>query len=69
MAKKTTESGKQVAALAKLDRSGLEKELSEARRELYVLQMKKNAGELKETHQVRLHKKRVARTLTAISAL
>lgn len=69
MAKKTTESGKATSALAKLDREGLVKELNEARRELYLLQMKKVAGELKETHQVKLHKKRVAQALTFLSAL
>lgn len=68
MAKKTTETGKKTAALAKLDREGLVKELNEARRDLYLLQMKKVAGELKETHQVKLHKKRVAQALTFLSA-
>lgn len=66
MAKKTTENGKN-AAIAKLDRAGLVKELNEARRELYLLQMKHVAGELKETHQMKLHRKRVARALTFLS--
>ncbi len=66
MAKKTTETGKN-AALLKLDRAGLVKELNEARRALYLLQMKKVAGELKETHQVKLQKKHVARVLTFLS--
>lgn len=68
MAKKTTESGKK-AALVKLDRAGLVKELNDARRALYLLQMKKVAGELKETHQVKLHKKHVARVLTFLSVI
>ena len=68
MAKKTTETGKN-ADLLKLDRAGLVKELNESRRALYLLQMKKVAGELKETHQVKLHKKHVARVLTFLSAL
>lgn len=66
MAKKTTENGKN-AAIAKLDRAGLVKELNEARRELYLLKMKHVAGELKETHQMKLHRKRVARALTFLS--
>ena len=66
MAKKTTENGKN-AAIAKLDRAGLVKELNEARRELYLLKMKHVAGELKETHQMKLHRKRVARVLTFLS--
>lgn len=70
MAKKpTAASKKETANLAGLDREGLEKELATARRELYLLQMKKVAGELKETHQLRAHKKRVAQALTFLSAL
>ncbi len=68
MAKKTTGAGKN-AALLKLDREGLVKELTEARRELYLLKMKNVAGELKETHQMQLHKKRVARALTFLKLL
>ncbi|MFZ3232569.1 MAG: 50S ribosomal protein L29 [Patescibacteria group bacterium] len=68
MAKKTTETGKN-AALLKLDRAGLVKELNDSRRALYLLQMKKVAGELKETHQVKLHKKHVARVLTFLSVI
>lgn len=68
MAKKTTETGKN-AALLKLDRAGLVKELNESRRALYLLQMKKVAGELKETHQVKLQKKHIARVLTFLSVI
>jgi ribosomal protein L29 len=68
MAKKTTGAGKN-AALLKLDREGLVKELTEARRELYLLKMKHVAGELKETHQMKLHKKRVSRALTFLKLL
>lgn len=67
MAQKTAQASKK--APAALDREGLEKELAAARRDLYLLKMKQSAGELKETHQVRVHKRRVARALTAISAL
>lgn len=69
MAKKTTETGKKNAALLKLDRAGLVKELNEARRELYLLKMKNVAGELKETHQMKLHKKRVSQILTFMTIL
>ncbi len=70
MAQKTAKAGKKAtAALATLDREGLEKELTEARRDLYLLRMKQAAGELKATHEVRLHKNRIARALTFLSAL
>jgi ribosomal protein L29 len=70
-AKKTAAAtkNKEVANLAGLDQEGLEKELASARKELYLLQMKKVAGELKETHQIRVQKKRVAQALTFLSAL
>ncbi len=41
---------KSISDLKSLDRTELSQELESARRELYILTMKKNLGELKQSH-------------------
>lgn len=67
MAKKTTATNAQ--ALAALDQKGLVKELGNLQREFYLLRMKHVAGELKETHLLKLERKKIARAKTFLNAL
>lgn len=65
MAKKTTEL-KDMQALNQLDNEWLKKELDKAKKELFVLKMKKVANELKQTHLLKLYRKYIARLSTLI---
>ena len=69
MAKKKTEGKTAMAAIVKLDRAGLLKELASLQKEFYILEMKHAAGELKETHKLRLESKKIARVQTQLNAI
>ncbi len=69
MAKKKIEGNSEMAAIVKLDRAGLQKELATLRKNKYILEMKNSAGELKETHTLRLESKKIARVLTQLNAI
>lgn len=47
-------------ALGKLDASGLHKELVAGEKKLYTLRMKKEVGELKQTHLITSSRKYIA---------
>lgn len=66
---KTVGNQKALADLKKLDRSDLQAELLSAKKELYVLTMKKDLGELKQTHMIRSTRKYIARISTFLSSL
>lgn len=66
--KKQTASSSRVAELKNLERSALIAELEKARKELFVLNMKKDLGELKQTHQIRATRKDIARISTFLSS-
>lgn len=63
MAKKAT-ALKDLKALRALDAAGLQKELAATEKELFVLQMKLVAGELKQSHLIASHRKQIARIQT-----
>ena len=69
MAKKKTSSSefKDLKALKAMDRSDLTAELTDARKALFVLTMKKDLGELKQTHLMRAHRKYIAQISTFLS--
>ena len=69
MAKKKTSSSelKDLKALKAMDRSDLTAELTAARKALFVLTMKKDLGELKQTHLMRAHRKYIAQISTFLS--
>ena len=69
MAKKKTSSSefKDLKALKAMDRSDLTAELTAARKTLFVLTMKKDLGELKQTHLMRAHRKYIAQISTFLS--
>jgi len=69
MAKKQTGGNSAMAPIAKLDQAGLVKELASLQKEFYILGMKHSAGELKETHQLRLIRKNIARVQTQLNAI
>jgi|GEM_PF-1038869 ribosomal protein L29 len=68
--KKTTTSlaEKTLDTLKTLDRKGLQDELSLARKELFVLTMKKELGELKQSHLIRKKRKYIAQISTFITS-
>lgn len=70
MAKKKTATleVKDLATLKGMDRSELQSELHSARRELYVLTMKKELGELKQTHKMRAARKYIAQVSTFLTS-
>lgn len=70
MASKTKAAGNQktLAELKKLERTDLQAELLSAQKELFVLNMKKDLGELKQTHMIRSTRKYIARISTFLSS-
>ena len=71
MASKTktaSASNKRVAELKTLERAQLLAELAKAQKELFVLNMKKDLGELKQTHMIRATRKDIARISTFLSS-
>lgn len=59
--KKTANKFKDISALSALDKEGIEKEIRTAEKELFLLNMKHRANELKQSHTLKLHKKYLAR--------
>jgi large subunit ribosomal protein L29 len=66
MAKKAT-ALKDLKALRALDTAGLQKELTATEKELFVLQMKQVAGELKQSHLIASHRRQIARIKTLLT--
>lgn len=58
-----------VAELKALEKTQLLAELAKAQKELFVLNMKKDLGELKQTHMIRATRKDIARINTFLSSL
>lgn len=65
MASKTNS---RVTELKALDKAQLLAELAKAQKELFVLNMKKDLGELKQTHLIRATRKEIARISTFLSS-
>ena len=61
-------SNKRVDELKALEKSQLLAELVKAQKELFVLTMKKDLGELKQTHLIRAMRKDIARISTFLSS-
>ncbi len=61
-------SNKIVDELKALEKSQLLAELAKAQKELFVLTMKKDLGELKQTHLIRAMRKDIARISTFLSS-
>ena len=61
-------SNKRVDELKALEKSQLLSELAKAQKELFVLTMKKDLGELKQTHLIRAMRKDIARISTFLSS-
>ena len=66
--KKATTTNSRVAELKTLDRAALLTKLADARKELFVLTMKKDLGELKQTHMIRATRKEIARISTFLTS-
>lgn len=69
--KKTTSTAasvhKSLADLKNLDKAELQAELAAARKEQYVLTMKKELGELKQSHLMKKGRKYIAQISTCLS--
>jgi ribosomal protein L29 len=68
--KKTTSAAsvhKSLADLKSLDKAELQTELASARKEQYVLTMKKELGELKQSHLMKSGRKYIAQISTCLS--
>ncbi len=61
-------SNKRVDELKALEKPQLLAELAKAQKELFVLTMKKDLGELKQTHLIRAMRKDIARISTFLSS-
>ncbi len=59
---------KSLSDLKTLDRSDLARELESARRELYILTMKKNLGELKQPHVLKGQRRYIAQISTFLTS-
>ncbi len=59
---------KSLSDLKSLDRSELARELESARRELYILTMKKNLGELKQPHVLKGQRRYIAQISTFLTS-
>lgn len=57
-----------VTELKAMDKAQLTTELAAAQKELFVLAMKKDLGELKQTHTIRALRKDIARISTFLSS-
>lgn len=60
---------KSLADLKILDRAELQTELNTARKDLYVLTMKKELGELKQIHFMKKGRKYIAQIFTCLSSV
>jgi ribosomal protein L29 len=59
---------KSLSDLKTFDRSDLARELDGARRELYILTMKKNLGELKQPHVLKGQRRYIAQISTFLTS-
>ncbi len=59
---------KSIGDLKSLERTELVRELESARRELYILTMKKNLGELKQPHVLKGQRRYIAQISTFITS-
>ncbi len=59
---------KSLSDLKSLDRTELARELESARRELYILTMKKNLGELKQPHVLKGQRRYIAQISTFLTS-
>jgi ribosomal protein L29 len=59
---------KSLSDLKSLDRTDLARELESARRELYILTMKKNLGELKQPHVLKEQRRYIAQISTFLTS-
>ena len=59
---------KSLSDLKTLDRTDLARELESARRELYILTMKKNLGELKQPHVLKGQRRYIAQISTFLTS-
>ena len=59
---------KSLSDLKTFDRSDLTRELESARRELYILTMKKNLGELKQPHVLKGQRRYIAQISTFLTS-
>ena len=59
---------KSISDLKSLDRTELSQELESARRELYILTMKKNLGELKQSHVLKGQRRYIAQISTFLTS-
>lgn len=59
---------KSLSDLKTLSRSDLARELESARRELYILTMKKNLGELKQPHVLKGQRRYIAQISTFLTS-
>ena len=59
---------KSLSDLKTLDRSDLARELESARRELYILTMRKNLGELKQPHVLKGQRRYIAQISTFLTS-
>jgi ribosomal protein L29 len=69
--KKTATSSSRIKTLEELktlDRTSLQAELQTARRDLYVLTMKKELGELKQSHLMKKGRKYIAQISTFLTS-
>ena len=66
--KSSTATHKSIADLRSMNSSELRTELSQAQKDLYVLEMKKELGELKQTHLVKNGRKYIAQVSTFLAS-
>ncbi len=64
----TSLTSKSLADLKSLNKAELNSELQSARKELYVLTMKKELGELKQSHLVKKSRKYIAQISTFLTS-
>ena len=55
---------KEISKLVSLSKEELKKEISESMKNLFVLKMKKEKGELKQTHLIKFLRRYIARVKT-----
>ena len=58
---------KDISKLVSLSKEELKKEISESMKNLFVLKMKKEKGELKQTHLIKFLRRYIARVKTLVN--
>ncbi len=67
-AKKSTSEVKDIATLRTLDKEALMAELKEAQKALFVLNMKRSLGELKQSHLLKNSRRYIAQISTFLTS-